>query len=236
VANAHQPAFGPSNSRAVVRSLDAQHLGLSIYDLAGMRIVEMTAHAEDAAPSWSPDGAHIIFASNKHGDRKWRLYAISPGEVRGEGVEWAYGRAPAWSPTGDLIAYEGCDDRGDNCGIRLIKPGGFSPARLTTDPSDTAPAWSPDGSRVAFASARTGDWELFVVDIATGQERRLTNNAAIDLAPTWSPSGSQIAFLSNRGGGWAIYILDIKSGREQKLIATGDNYPDPLCERLAWIP
>ncbi|MBN1660808.1 MAG: PD40 domain-containing protein [Anaerolineae bacterium] len=236
VSNAHQPAFGPSGSRLAVRSLDPQHLGLSIYDLGGTQTGEMTTHAEDSAPAWSPDGGQIVFASNKHGDRKWRLYVISPGQVRGEGQEWGFGRLPAWSPAGSQIAYHGCDERGDNCGIWLIQPGGFSPARLTTHASDTAPAWSPDGSQVAFVSTRTGNWELFVIDIATGQERRLTDHTADDLGPVWSPNGRQIAFLSNRGGVWAIYILDLKSGREQKLIATGDNYPDPTAERLAWIP
>ena len=236
VTDAHQPAFGPSSSRLAVRSLDPQHLGLSIYDLGGTQSGEMTIHPEDAAPSWSPDGTQIVFASNKHGDRRWRLYVISPGEVRGEGQEWGYGRMPAWSPTGSRIAYQGCDERGDNCGIWVIKPGGFSPARLTSHASDTAPAWSPDGTQLAFISLRTGNWEIWVVDVATGQERRLTDHSGHDVGAAWSPTGRQIAFLSNRGGAWAIYLLDLKSGREQKLIATGDNYPDPGAERLAWIP
>jgi len=117
-----------------------------------------------------------------------------------------------------------------------MQPGGFNPARLTTDPSDTAPAWSPDGTQVAFASARDGNWEAYLIDIATGQERRLTNNTAIDTAPAWSPDGKQIAFLSNRERTWAVYVLEVRSGQVRKIIATGDAYPDPFSERLSWIP
>ena len=109
-------------------------------------------------------------------------------------------------------------------------------ARLTTNATDTAPAWSPDGTRVAFISTRTGNWELYMVEVATGQEKRLTEHAAADVAPTWSPDGKQIAFLSNREGAWAVYVLEIKSGQVQKIIATGDAYPDPFAETLSWIP
>jgi Tfp pilus assembly protein PilF len=235
-ANASQPAFSPQGSRLAFRNLDPLHLGLAILDLRSDEISELTDHTEDSTPAWSPDALQIVFASNKHGDRKWRVYVISPGEIRGEGEEWVFGRMPAWSDDGSRIAYHGCDQRGDNCGIWIMQPGGFQPARLTTDASDTAPAWSPDGSQVAFISARDGNWEIYVADIATGQERRLSDSNATDVAPIWSPDGRQIAFLSNRQGAWAIYILDLRSGQAQKLIATGDAYPDPLNERLSWLP
>jgi tetratricopeptide (TPR) repeat protein len=235
-ANASQPAFGPGGKRLAFRNLDPQHLGISILDLPGNTVSEVTAYVEDSTPTWSSDATQIVFASNKHGDRKWRLYAISPNEVRGEGEEWAFGQTPAWSRDGSRIAYQGCDERGDNCALWVMQPGGFNRAKLTTDPSDTAPAWSPDGTRIAFASARAGNWELYWIDIATGEEQRLTSDSAVDLAPVWSPDGKQIAFLSNRERAWAVYILDLKTGQVQRVIATGDAYPDPLGECLSWMP
>jgi TolB protein len=235
-ANASQPAFGPGGKRLAFRNLDPQHLGISILDLPGNTVSEVTAYVEDSTPTWSSDATQIVFASNKHGDRKWRLYAISPNEVRGEGEEWAFGQTPAWARDGSRIAYQGCDERGDNCALWVMQPGGFNRAKLTTDPSDTAPAWSPDGTRIAFASARAGNLELYWIDIATGEEQRLTSDSAVDLAPVWSPDGKQIAFLSNRERAWAVYILDLKTGQVQRVIATGDAYPDPLGECLSWMP
>jgi TolB protein len=235
-ANASQPAFGPGGKRLAFRNLDPLHLGLAILDLPSNNVSELTTYAEDSTPTWSPDTSQILYASNKEGDRKWRLYVISPSAVRGNGEEWVFGRLPAWSSDGSRIAYDGCDERGDDCSVWVMQPGGFNPARLTTDPSDTAPAWSPDGTQVAFASARDGNWEAYLIDIATGQERRLTNNTAIDTAPAWSPDGKQIAFLSNRERTWAVYVLEVRSGQVRKIIATGDAYPDPFSERLSWIP
>jgi TolB protein len=234
--NGTQPQFSPNGKRLTFRSLDPLHLGLGILDVGGDDVIEMTNHPEDSTPAWSPDGLWIAFASNKHGDRKWRVYSISPGEVHGEGQEWVFGQAPAWSPSGNQVAYHGCDERGDNCGVRLMSPGGAKSMRLTTDPSDTAPVWSPNASQIAFASARAGNWELYLVDVASGQETRLTEHPAADVAPAWSPDGKRLAFLSDREGTWAVYVLDRKSGQVQKVIATGAAYPDPVSERLSWAP
>jgi len=241
--NASQPAFAPGGRQLAFRNLHPSYLGLSVLNLDSSDINHMTAHPEDSAPAWSLGKDQIVFASDKHGDRRWRIYVISPGQVRGEGEEWAFGQMPAWSPvppaggTGaGLIAYHGCNERWDECGVWVMKAGGFNPARLTTDPSDTVPAWSPDGKQVAFISARSGNWELYVIDAAGGKERRLTDNRATDVAPAWSPDGKQLAFLSNREGGWAIYIMNVQSGQVQKVITTGDAYPDAVNERLSWAP
>jgi TolB protein len=117
-----------------------------------------------------------------------------------------------------------------------MQPGGFNPARLTSDASDDAPAWSPDGTQIAFSSARSGNWEIFVIDIATGQETRLTDHPSMDLAPVWSPDGRELAFLSNRDGAWAVQILTLRTKQVRQVIATGEAYPDPLTERLHWMP
>jgi TolB protein len=234
--SASQPDFAPAGNRLTFRNVNPEYLGLGVMDLHTDLLSEVTAHEEDSSPRWSPDSLQLIFASNKHGDRKWRIYAISPGEVRGEGEEWAFGQMPTWSPDGSRVAYHGCDERGDNCGIWVMKSGGFEPSLLTTDSSDTAPAWSPDGTQIAFISARSGNWELYLTQAATGEQTRLTDQPSADVAPTWSPDGRQLAFLSNRGGAWALHLLDLKSGQVQKVIATGDAYPDPVSERISWAP
>ncbi len=235
-ANASQPAFSPDGMLLAFHNMDPQHLGLSVLNLSSDTVGEVTAHKEDSFPTWSPDAGQLVFASDKEVDRRWRIYVISPYEVRGDGEEWMTGQQPDWVGDGSRIAYHGCDDRGGNCGIWVMQPGGFDRANLTSDSSDTAAAWSSDGTRIAFASRRDGNWELYLVEIATGQEKRLTDNSATDYAPTWSPDGRRLAFLSDRGGGWAVYILDVKSGQAQKLIATGDVYPDPLAQTLSWTP
>ena len=232
--NASQPAFAPGGQLLAFRNLDPVHLGLGVLDLRSNEVVELTAYAEDSTPAWSGDGKQLVFASDKHGDRMWRIYVASLGEIRAEGGEQGFGRMPAWSPVDNQVAYHGCDERGNNCGVWLMQPAGFAPIRLTSDATDTAPSWSPDGSSVAFISARGGNWEIHVVDTVTGRETRLTEHSAADVAPTWSPDGKRLAFLSDREGTWALYTMEVKSRQVRKVMTTGDAYPDPVSERLSW--
>jgi TolB protein len=233
--NGSQPAFHSDGRQLVFRNHDPSSLGLAILDLARNEVKDLTAHAEDATPAWSAPAQQIVFASNKHGDRKWRVYAISSGQVRGEGTEWAFGQMPAWSPEGSQIVYHGCDERGDNCGVWIMNAGGVELQRLTTDPSDTAPSWSPTGAQVAFISARGGNWDLFLADVATRQELRLTDLPSMEVAPAWSPDGARLAFLSNSDGPWGVYILELASGQIRRVAATGDAPPDSVNQRLSWV-
>ena len=233
---ASQPAFASGGSRLAFQNHDPNHLGLDLLDPATGEGHELTTHVEDSTPAWSPDAKQIVFASDKHGDRKWRLYVMSPGEVRGEGQELVFGQMPTWASDNSRVAYHGCDQRGDNCGVWVITAGNLNATRLTTHPSDTAPSWSSAGDRVAFISSRSGNWEIYVVELATGRETRLTDHPAADVAPAWSPDSKRLAFLSNRDGTWAVYVLEVGSGRVQKIIDTGDPFPDPVSERLSWVP
>src|SRR5688572_22284993 len=68
-----------------------------------------------------------------------------------------------------------------------------------------APALSPDGRRAAVS---VQEWSIaknrpvariWLVDVATGTTRRLTNSDASDTAPAWSHDGTRLAFVSKRG-------------------------------------
>jgi Tol biopolymer transport system component len=75
-----------------------------------------------------------------------------------------------------------------------------SPARLFFQ---VDPAWSPDGGRIAFASRRTGSFDIYVMKADGTGERRLTSGRQHDSHPTWSPDGTRIAF--ERGGN--IFVM-----------------------------
>ncbi|MEO8139788.1 MAG: hypothetical protein ABI742_09085, partial [Gemmatimonadota bacterium] len=73
--------------------------------------------------------------------------------------------------------------------------------RLTLTPrDDNAESWSPDGQRLLFTTARWSppeqdDYDIAVLDTATGAVRRLTFTRDADFTPIWSPDGERIAFL-----------------------------------------
>ncbi|GAB4468631.1 MAG: hypothetical protein Kow00124_02940 [Anaerolineae bacterium] len=89
-----------------------------------------------------------------------------------------------------------------------IVPGQLEPLRLTAHPEDDRdPTWNPQGDRIAFASRRDGNWELYVLDITSGQMVRLTYNLAYEANPTWSPDGQWLAYEAYYQGNLDIYVI-----------------------------
>ncbi|MBS1249167.1 MAG: hypothetical protein MAG431_00740 [Chloroflexi bacterium] len=65
------------------------------------------------------------------------------------------------------------------------------------------PALSFDGQKVTFHGGEEGNpltWEIYVLDLETGEETQLTANQVLDAHPDWSPDGDQIVFGSFRDG------------------------------------
>ena len=70
----------------------------------------------------------------------------------------------------------------------------------------TEPAWSPDGSTIAFASKRSGTFQLYAMSSDGSGTRRLTSTKDEDGQPTWSPDGDRIAF--SRGAPSRLFVMN----------------------------
>jgi dipeptidyl aminopeptidase/acylaminoacyl peptidase len=75
--------------------------------------------------------------------------------------------------------------------------GAAEPRRLTAGPRDSRPRWSPDGSRLAFLGAREREWarDLFVLDMAGGEPRRVAALPRGIAEYGWSPDGECFALV-----------------------------------------
>ncbi len=93
---------------------------------------------------------------------------------------------------------------------------GYAPAR--------APALSPDGTRLAFQSRTDGNWEIYILDLNTGNITRVTNALAYDGAPTWSADGKQIAFESYRAQDLDIWKMDADGNNPVNLTSDSATY------------
>jgi hypothetical protein len=68
------------------------------------------------------------------------------------------------------------------------------------------PDFSPDGRSLVYTSDRAGEADLWLHDLKTGADTRLTALPGAQTAPRFSPSGRQIAFQDENGVG---YVLDL---------------------------
>jgi Tol biopolymer transport system component len=234
LANASQPALYRNGQRLALRSSRSDLLGIGVYDLATNRITGITSHLEDSVPNWSPNGDRLVFASTRHGDRRWRVYTV-PADGNQTAQELTFGLDPDWHPSAEQIVYKGCDDRGEACGLWLMDSSGRNRAPLTEDRTDSRPVWSADGRTIVFMSeGRHGNWEIYSVDASGALLTRLTADAALDGLPAVSPDGTRVAFVSNRGGAWGIWVVPLSGGTPQQVISIGPDLPNWLEQGIDW--
>jgi len=233
--DAAQPALRSDGARLVYRNLRSDMAGLSSFDPATGLQLRFSIYAEDALPSWNAQGSQLVFASNREGDRRWRIYVMW-AEENGGTETLTFGESPDWHAGADLIVFRGCDESGNRCGLWTISSSGANAAQLTAAPADDRPRWSPSGSFVTFMSnARDGNYEIYTVDATSREVTRLTDSPAIDGLPAVSPDGRWVAFVSNRDGGWKLYAVPSTGGEARVVAPIVGNLDNFLEHSLEWV-
>jgi dipeptidyl aminopeptidase/acylaminoacyl peptidase len=110
---------------------------------------------------------------------------------------------PRLSPDGRTVAYSvwsiDVEENAYKSAIWMASVDGSNPPRQFTsgEKRDGSPRWSPDGSMLAFTSNREKDApQLYVMPVAGGEPKRLTDLKQGVSDPRWSPDGTRIAFAS----------------------------------------
>lgn len=80
---------------------------------------------------------------------------------------------------------------------------------------------------ILFVSNQSGNHEIYLSDIQTGDRTNLSNNAASDLEPDWNKFSKKIVFSSNRDGNFEIYKMDLDGENQVRLTSTTGNAGSP---------
>jgi len=162
----------------------------------------LSSHRLDASPTFSPDGKHVAFTSNRTGVSQ--IYVadtdgsnVTPLTSFTSGVSGS----PKWSPDGKTIVF---DARPDGLAdIYSIRADGTNFKRLTDNPAeDHLPCYSVDGRWIYFASTRSGERQLYRIPAAGGDASQVTHHGA--MACIASPDGRWIYYSKQSGGLWKI--------------------------------
>jgi len=175
------PGFRPDGTVAAAVSGPQS---TDIYLFSGRNKTRLTsAGGINVSPSFSPDGSSMAYASDQGG--VVAIYVAPAGGGPGRPlVAGAKSTDPAWSPTGEYIAFVSRET--DIC---IIRPDGTGLRQLTGGQGvNQRPSFSPDGRMLVFSSTRNGKPQLFVM-AANGdsQQPLMPEYGPPQEQPFWSP-------------------------------------------------
>jgi TolB protein len=183
--------------------------------------------------SISPEGSTIYFSSRRTGN--FDIYSMN---LKGKSLRRLTGGigslyAPERSPTDERIIFT--NETGGTQQIWAMRVDGNNPHALTAGPEDIDPTWSQDGLRIAFASARTGQRQLYVMDRDGSEVKQVTNLPNMGGRSSWSQDGSRLTFYAGPVGDHNIYVINVDGTGLVQLTNGGDNLGPSWSPDGHWI-
>ncbi|MFC1636329.1 S41 family peptidase [Planctomycetota bacterium] len=184
---------------------------------------QITDHDKDGVqyPSISPDGTTIIYENEFE---LWTL-DIPDGEPERVTIEMAFdpkrnlvsfidventasGFSP--SPDGEFVCV---DSHGEIMEVPVDPNEGEKRWITQSAWRDQRPKYSPDGKYVSYISDESGDDEIWLFELETGQRRQLTHQKSLKESYLWSPDSKSLLFTADN----RMYMVDVETGEIDEL-------------------
>jgi len=132
--------------------------------------------------------------------------------------------SPSWSPDGQWLAYVSFETKHSGVYVQLVRSGERRQVSARAGVNG-APEWSPDGRKLALTlGGSSGNPDIYILDLASQDLTRITDDPAIDTEPVWAPDGHSLYFTSDRAGSAQIYQIGAQPGARPKRITFGGSY------------
>ena len=195
----------------------------------GTNLSQLTNEQDGACqPDWSPDGKKIVYISPclqrqdiYTGSSLYLMEVGVPGSRVALTANLGGDFEPAWSPTGNRIAFT--SQRDGYMEIYMLNMDNNQLVRLTRAQSISGavsarmPAWNPFGSQIAYVLKRTGSSQIWVTtdgdaNISKPNDRLVPNpNNLMDYLPVWTRDGQFVVFNETTSDGTALpYLMSMR--------------------------
>ena len=213
------PEFLPDGEAVLftnVRGVTADNARIEVLDLESRARKTLI---ENASCGWYVPTGHLIFGRGS--GIEVAPFDVERREVTGPSV-----------PVPEPILYESEDGVPHLAfsagGTLAFIPGGDAPRRwlvsvdlagrerplIDTRRGFMYPKFSPDGERLAVTISEPGDTNIWVLDLTTGAQTKLTQEGT-NVYPFWTPDGERVTYLSYRGGNESSIDWERADGHEE---------------------
>ncbi|MEP2987733.1 MAG: hypothetical protein ABJN65_16830 [Parasphingorhabdus sp.] len=218
-------AFGASVTNTGVEQWD-----IFIMDIESRQITRITNDsAYEGWPEWSPDGNSLVFS--RLVDGQLEIFTIEKSGSKAVQLTGQTDQSfnhPAWSPNGLKVAFD-ANVGGQKPEVYITDIDGTNVFRLTNNDSiDSHPYWSPDSKMISYESNRDGDFEIFIYDLVSNTERKITDDNRDNRLATWHPRGRKLIYSSRPFGGTSeIFEVDSENRKTASIVKHPANDSEP---------
>jgi len=169
------PCWSPDGTR--IAFIEGGSSSLCVYD-AKKGTISRIFQEEGMLPlpgGWTPDGQSILVALMERETRRstiWKVTSDGKEKQQISGHHENLYRYLALSPDGSLLVYGVVEGRHQGLYIMPFGGGPSLPLIVTEGGHNDGPCWSPDGKKIAFTSTRSGNFDIWVMEVDPEQLKK----------------------------------------------------------------